>query len=260
MRRGIKGEKSKGFSYSLSQKVLSLKFSGKKADRNLGGLYPLHPIAMYLRLLAILILLTSCIISRGVFHTVKEGETLWRICRTYGVDIQEVAEMNNIKNPSELRAGTRIFIPGVTRVRKVVPYKRTHQREEIKKVVVEKGRFSWPLRGKITSSYGMRGWTKHDGIDIQAPRGSPIRAAGDGEVVYSDSGIRGYGNVIIIKHRDDFYTVYAHNELNLVKKGDRVKRGDIIAKVGNTGNATGYHLHFEVRKGKKPRNPLFFLP
>ncbi len=99
----------------------------------------------------------------------------------------------------------------------------------------------------------------HDGIDIAAKAGTPIRAAGDGKVVFS-SRLGGYGNTIIIRNADNFFTTYAHNKRNLAKKGQNVKKGDLIANVGATGNASGAHCHFEIRHRQKARNPLFFLP
>ena len=226
-------------------------------------LLKLTRISVFLLLLA----LTGCLAAgRGVVHTVGRGETLWRICQTYGVDMQEVAELNNIKDPTEIRAGKRIFIPGVRRTRKVEPYTLTdntagkYDEKYDDKIVYEKNRFSWPLSGEIISEYGMRDGTHHDGIDIKAPEGSPVKAAGSGKVVFSEEGMRGYGNIIILKHSDDFFTVYAHNKENLVKNGDDVTKGDVIAEVGDTGNASVCHLHFEVRQGKKVRNPIFFLP
>jgi murein DD-endopeptidase MepM/ murein hydrolase activator NlpD len=147
----------------------------------------------------------------------------------------------------------------------VLPYappyaKRTGPPIKAEKVVIEKGRFSWPLRGKVVSRFGMRKGTMHDGIDVAAPRGTAVKAADEGEVVFSKKGMRGYGNIVIIKHKGNLYTVYAHNEANLVRAGEKVRKGKRIAKVGKSGNATGYHLHFEVRAGAKPTNPLFYLP
>ena len=207
------------------------------------------------------ILLSGCFGGRGVYHTVGRGETLWRISKTYGVDIQDVAEINNIKDPTGIEAGSRIFIPGVSRVRKVVPYGgKPGEKEKEDRIVVEHDRFSWPVKGEIISQFGPRSGARHDGIDIKAEEGAAIKAAAPGTVVYSSSDMRGYGNIIIIKHKDDFYTVYAHNKENLVKPGDNVEKGATIGSVGDSGNAKGCHLHFEVREGKKVRNPLFFLP
>ncbi len=209
-------------------------------------------------------LFAGCAPSRGVYHTVRKGETLWRISYTYGIDIQDLAEVNNIKDPARIKAGQRLYIPGASSVKKVSPpgYEkgRSHRKGGPRKVVIEKGRFIWPLKGKVISGFGMRGDTMHDGIDIAAPKGTPIRAADGGRVVYSNDGMRGYGNVIIISHSGDFFTVYAHNDRNIVKEGEIVKKGAAIATVGSSGNASTPHLHFEIRHGKKTRNPLFFLP
>lgn len=200
--------------------------------------------------------------GQGVYHTVGRGETLWRICHTYGVDLQEVAELNNIRNPAEIESGSKVFIPGVSKVRKVVPYSAPASVEKDRdgRIVIDKERFSWPIRGEIISQYGVRSGSRHDGIDIKAEDGAPVKAADDGKAVYVNSEMRGYGNIVILHHKDDFYTVYAHNRENLIREGDNVTKGDVIAKVGNTGNASTAHLHFEVRQGKNVRNPLFFLP
>jgi lipoprotein NlpD len=100
----------------------------------------------------------------------------------------------------------------------------------------------------------------HDGIDIGAKEGTPVYAAAAGEVVYSDQRLSGYGKLIIVRHSQDMFTAYAHNQRNLVRKGDRVKKGDVIARVGKTGRASGSHLHFEVRRGSTPVDPLAYLP
>lgn len=248
--------------------------------------------ASLIRIFIILMLLApaNCLAGRkGVFHRVRPGETLWRISYTYGVDMQDVAEINNIKDPEEIKAGKRLFIPGAKKALKVpkaIPpqavetaakaetTEKVETAEAVEKVetakpapvnyepgiALDKERFAWPLEGKIISEFGMRHGVHHDGIDIKAPAGTPVTAADDGEVVFSDSDMRGYGNVVIIKHRDDFFTVYSHNKENLVDVGDNVTKGEVIAEVGSTGNATTAHLHFEVRQGKKVRNPSFFLP
>ena len=211
--------------------------------------------------------IAGCGVKIGVYHTVGQGETLWRIAKTYGVELQEVAELNNIQNSRQIRDGQRIFIPGVARARKVEPYflpkgkgSSTQRRAREGKIRVEKGIFSWPLKGKILSPFGVRNGRRHNGIDIKARKGVKIRASADSETVYSGNKISEYGNMVILKHSDNFFTIYAHNSRNLARVSENVKSGDVIALVGNTGNASGYHLHFEIRSGKKRRNPLFFLP
>jgi len=124
------------------------------------------------------------------------------------------------------------------------------------------GDFIWPIKDdfKISSNYGWRSNKKfHDGIDLTAKQGTKIIASRSGKVIYSDQRIGGYGNMVIISHPDKMYTVYAHNEKNLVKYGDLVKQGEDIAIIGNTGRSTGVHLHFEIRKGKHSINPLKYL-
>jgi len=121
------------------------------------------------------------------------------------------------------------------------------------------GPFLWPASGTVSSSFGPRGNAHHDGIDIAAPEGTPVRAALDGTVAYVGV-LRGYGKVVILAHQDGLTTVYAHHSRNLVKHGARVRRGAVIAFVGQTGRTTGPNLHFEVRKDNRARDPMAFLP
>ena len=216
----------------------------------------------------------------GVYHKVGKGETLWRISKTYGVDIQDVAELNDIRDLTEIKAGRLIYIPGASRLKKINIYVPPRSKEApvesaVKdreaehsldgaepdgSIVLQRDRFLWPVEGKVISGFGMRKGAKHGGIDIKAAEGVPVRAADTGVVAYLDSDMRGYGKIVILKHADEFFTVYAHNKENLVKMGDVIEKGQLIATVGATGNATTSHLHFEVRHGKIVRNPLFFLP
>ena len=130
-------------------------------------------------------------------------------------------------------------------------------------VIGTRGAVPWPLatvRIVIGSPFGTRDGRPHEGIDLPAPVGTPVFAAADGQVAYAGNGIRGYGNLVVIKHPGDLLTVYAHNSLLLVAQGQPVRAGDRIALVGQSGRATGPHLHFEVRTGQIPRNPMSFLP
>jgi lipoprotein NlpD len=117
---------------------------------------------------------------------------------------------------------------------------------------------AWPTLGVLISGFGERDRDRHDGIDLAAPEGTPVRAAEQGTVLFAGEQ-RGYGKLVLLAHGGDLVTVYAHNAKNLVKKGERVSRGEQIARVGHTGNATGPHLHFEVRVGARARDPLGFL-
>ncbi|MFO8055889.1 MAG: M23 family metallopeptidase [bacterium] len=200
--------------------------------------------------------------GKGVYHTVKKGQTLWRICHTYGADIKEVSRVNRISDPGRLSVGQKIWIPGAEGV-KTVPRASPGSgggRRDQNSPPTKHVDLLFPVPGgKVSSGYGNRDGRMHEGIDISAPRGSRVVAADDGKVVYSDDTIRGYGNMIIIKHAGNISTVYAHNSRNLVGTGEIVKRGQKIAEVGKTGRATGCHLHFEVRVGEKPADPGYYL-
>ncbi len=121
--------------------------------------------------------------------------------------------------------------------------------------------FIWPVQSaSVSSGFGKRRRDFHEGIDIRGNRGAPILAARAGKVIYSSRKIRGYGNMIVIRHDGDFSTVYAHNKSNTVRVGDVVEQGDVIGYVGSTGKSTGPHVHFEVRKGEVAVDPLNYLP
>jgi murein DD-endopeptidase MepM/ murein hydrolase activator NlpD len=122
-----------------------------------------------------------------------------------------------------------------------------------------RGTFSWPADGQISSAFGRRGKTNHDGIDIAAPEGTPVHAAADGSVIFTGN-LRGYGKVVILEHRPGLTTVYAHLQETRVEVGARVKRGDMIASLGQTGKTTGPNLHFEVRRHNVAKDPIAFLP
>jgi murein DD-endopeptidase MepM/ murein hydrolase activator NlpD len=120
--------------------------------------------------------------------------------------------------------------------------------------------FIWPLINRITSRFGPRGRRIHKGIDIAAPSYHEVVAAADGEVIYAARSRKGLGNSVALKHDDDYTTVYGHGVVILVKEGDTVRRGEPILGVGNTGRSTGNHLHFEIRKGGVPVDPLPLMP
>jgi len=197
----------------------------------------------------------------GVYHVVEKHQTLYRICKTYGVDIKEVASINRIIDHSKIRVGQRIFIPGASRVLKVDIYIEDVVEESVpqEKVAYKKANFIWPVEGKMSDGFDETESNRHTGIDLSTSAGTPIKASGPGKVIYSSNTIRGYGNLIILRHSEEYVTIYAHNEVNLVEEGDWVERGQIIGRVGQTGRATGPHLHFEIRKNNKSVDPLLFL-
>ena len=202
----------------------------------------------------------------GIYHTVQAGENLYRIGKVYDVSHEELARVNKLRHADQIRAGQKIFIPGAGRQLPVdvitpgepapdagqeTPARPSQDASEQK--------FIWPISGTINSRFGPRGSSFHDGIDIAAPEGTPIRAIESGDVIYSDH-LRGYGNMIIIRHADGFASVYAHNEKNLVREGQPVSRGETIARVGSTGRVTGPHLHFEIRRHNRAQDPLSYMP
>jgi murein DD-endopeptidase MepM/ murein hydrolase activator NlpD len=120
--------------------------------------------------------------------------------------------------------------------------------------------FRWPVRGKVITSYGAKTNGKsNDGINLAVPEGTPVKAAEDGVVAYSGNELKGYGNLVLIRHTNGYVTAYAHASELLVKRGDTIKRGQIIAKSGQSGEVGSPQLHFEIRKGSSPVDPLQFL-
>ncbi|GMR04568.1 MAG: hypothetical protein BMS9Abin23_0466 [Thermodesulfobacteriota bacterium] len=219
------------------------------------------PFKKIIFITAFLFLFSACAARGGVVHTVGKGETLWRICRTYDVDIERVIRANHIKDPTAIKTGKRIYIPGARKVLKVTPYVREASiAADIKAAQRYRKKFLWPVKGRVLRKFGPRdGGVYNDGIDINIKKKTPVKASHNGRVIYVDDSFRAYGNIIIIKHAEDFYTIYAHNKQNIVTRGDSVSKGEVIATAGREGPGDGY-LHFEVRKGKTPLDPLFFLP
>ncbi len=213
--------------------------------------------------------------SDGIYHPVQKGQTLYAIAKAYGVSVEELQQSNGIREPSELDVGHHLWIPNADRIVRVAPTvpvvskapapkkKKSKAKGKTvtkKKTAATKRKLMWPVKGGVlTSRFGTRNGKNHHGIDIGARRGTPIRAANEGKVEFSGWGPTGYGLMIIIKHPGNLTTVYAHNSRNLVKKGSKVKRGQMIARVGKTGRASGPHVHFEVRNDTHPKNPFLYL-
>lgn len=203
--------------------------------------------------------------SGGVCHTVRKGETLWRISKTYGVSMNEIMEANGLTS-YDLAVDQKLLIPGATSV--LVVRLPAERRDDRPRGAASK-KLSWPLAGRgrssVTSGFGPRkspgagGSTFHKGIDIDGAREERVLAAAAGEVVYAGR-MSGFGNVVMIDHGDRLITVYGHLSRAIVKLEDRVARGQPIGYVGSTGSATGSHLHFEVRYKGVSVDPLDYLP
>jgi murein DD-endopeptidase MepM/ murein hydrolase activator NlpD len=230
----------------------------------------------------------------GAVHVVKKGETIYRIARTYGIEARDLMDANDLSDPRQLRQGMELFVPGARRPLDVPPLapgtaaepedaperaEPTHPEPPqparqpaptaaappaaeppppSRRSRAERGRLRWPVKGLLYSRFGMRQGQRHDGIDVAAPEGAPVTAAADGTVVYAGQQ-SGYGHVVILRHPGGLLTLYAHNAKVLVAEGSRVRAGEAIARVGQSGSTTGPHLHFEVREGTRPRDPLLYL-
>ena len=207
--------------------------------------------------------------QRGVYHTVQKGQTLHFIARAYNVNLDRLKRINGVYDPSRLQIGTRLWIPGARQVLNIdsninkqtlAKNKKKRKRALNNGIKAIKGFLIWPVKGQLTSRFGNRSGRHHDGIDIGARKGTSIVAAAEGKVMFAGWGPTGYGLMIIIKHKNDLTTVYAHNSHVHIYKNQMVKKGQKIASVGSTGRSTGPHLHFEVRNDSLPMNPLNYLP
>jgi len=196
----------------------------------------------------------------GIHHLVLPGQTMWRIARTYGLSVDRLAAANRIERPEQLSAGTRLFVPGARQPLDVplVPGVAT---AEVPAEIVARVKWTWPVPyGGVVSRFGeVRGNRLHEGVDIDGRRGEPVLAISSGVVVYSGSGMRGYGKTVIVDHGEGLSSLYAHNSALLVGEGDRVRSGQRIARVGDTGKTTGEHCHLEIRHNQIPVDPLRYV-
>lgn len=201
--------------------------------------------------------------THGIYHVVQRGENLYRIGKAYGIDYRDLARHNRLDDPARIQVGQKIFVPEATRplpVEIISPRFAETREPAPREFPPGDTPLRWPMRqGTLSSSFGSRDGSFHDGIDIAAPEGTAVYAARDGRVIYSDR-IPGYGNIVIVAHEQGLSTVYAHNLQNDVSAGDLVRQGQQVSRVGRTGRTTGANLHFEVRQQNVARNPLYYLP
>lgn len=208
----------------------------------------------------------------GRWVVIKPGDTLWGLAQRYGTSVEAIDRANDDLDPRALRVGQKVWIPKGRGGAKVAsrgggggshPATLERRPDDGQCGVLAKRdglAFDWPVLGRLTSPYGGRDGRPHDGIDLAADEGTPIHAAEAGRVVYEGDDLGDYGRVLIVKHEGRWATVYAHNRKNLVDEGDFVEKGDVIAEVGDTGNASAPHLHFEVRRSNAPKDPQTCLP
>lgn len=210
-------------------------------------------------------------------HVVVRGDTLYGISRQYGVDVSTLARVNRVLPPYRIDVGQRLRLPDATGPSQVAtrvavqrpatgpptaaPRPAAKPRVRVPPPPAKQGGgFAWPLRGKVLSRFGPKqGGLHNDGINIAAPKGTPIRAAENGIVAYAGNELRGFGNLLLIRHSGGWITAYAHADALLVRRGDKINKGQVVARVGATGNVVSPQLHFEIRKGKQAVNPLRHL-
>jgi murein DD-endopeptidase MepM/ murein hydrolase activator NlpD len=196
----------------------------------------------------------------GRWVSAVQGDTADALARKHGAPVDDVAELNDVDPETPIAPGTRVFIPRWGKeVAPRAPGAARPRAPPLPRRALATFRLSWPVSGTVSSRFGPRSGRMHEGIDIVSLEGTPVRAAAAGEVVYSGNKLRGFGNLVILLHEGRFLTVYAHNRENLVRERTYVDRGQVIAHVGSTGHSTAPHLHFEVRLGDVPKDPLEFL-
>ncbi|HET7560171.1 MAG TPA: M23 family metallopeptidase, partial [Limnochordia bacterium] len=187
----------------------------------------------------------------GVLYRVQPGDSLWRIATDYGLSVGSIEDANGLGDNDTLRIGQQLLLPGAQAVavrRMALVDGSNHLRRA----------FSWPVRGPISSPFGVRWGRMHEGIDIAVNTGTPVRAAASGRVEVA-GWVSGYGYAIYLDNGHGVGTRYGHNSRLLVRVGQRVERGQVIALSGNTGNSTGPHVHFEIRFNGRPVNPLSYV-
>jgi len=191
---------------------------------------------------------------------VRKGDCLSKIAERLNINVKDLVSWNNLKNPEIIHPGQILVLKNNTEYSKNL----SENKKNITQLQYEQ-EFIWPTINKnINSDYGMRSdpftgkMDFHPAIDIAGRVGDPVFAVKDGTVIFTGKR-NGYGNMIILRHNNEIFSVYAHNSINLVRNGQNIKQGQIIAKIGSTGKSTAPHLHFEIRKNIKPLNPLYFL-
>jgi murein DD-endopeptidase MepM/ murein hydrolase activator NlpD len=235
--------------------------------------------------------------AHGV-HFVNRGDTLMSISRHNHIPVAELARANGLQPSTKLKVGMKISVPtksaavaaqpvAVAAAPLAAPAPEVHAAatpagpvqkvnlavatETPEAAVIKPAvkaadatgalpTFRWPVRGRVIAAYGAKTNGKsNDGINVAVPEGTPVKAAEDGVVAYSGNELKGYGNLILVRHANGYVTAYAHASELLVKRGDTIKRGQVIAKSGQSGEAASPQLHFEIRKGSTPVDPLHFL-
>lgn len=215
-------------------------------------------------------------------YTVERGDSLYKISRKYGVDMRALAQKNSLQEPYTIFPGQKLLVPLAYATASAAPPPSASspsssqpRRGPSSTTPVASSpppvappapparagsRFVWPAEGKILARFGPSGKGLHnDGINIGVARGTSVKAAENGVVAYSGNELQGFGNLLLVKHADGWMSAYAHNDELLVKRGDQVKRGQVISRAGSSGNVRSPQVHFELRRGTKAVDPLKYL-
>lgn len=230
-------------------------------------------------------------------YTVAQGDSVYAIARRFKVKPADLQSANNIADPTKVRPGTVLKVPGepgavaAQPVAQPAPIARAPATGGPRPTIINSqpaaepqrvaavnppiqtdvpptaaadtpkasgtGRFRWPVKGKVIANFGTRPDSTHnDGINIAVPAGTEVLAAENGVVAYAGNELKGYGNLVLVRHENNWVSAYAHNDTLLVKRGDKVKRGQPIARAGNSGAVDQPQVHFELRQGSKPVDPM----
>lgn len=211
--------------------------------------------------------------SSDKLHTVSAGDTLYNIAGRYGTDVERVRARNNLKRDEPLFIGQKLTIPegqgfstqaeessAMTAAKTQSIAYIANQPRAMRGLETGMNHFSWPIRGRLISTYGSKiNGVYNDGINIEADRGMPVLAAEGGEVVHIGQSLESYGNLVLVRHKFDYITAYAHLEDVLVTKGQKIEKGQPVGTVGSSGSVSKPQVHFQIRRGKRSVDPLNHL-
>lgn len=199
------------------------------------------------------------------YHTVLHGDSIYSVSRDYNMNMDKLIRLNNLQKPYSIFTGQKLRIATTSAsVKRSRRHKSTRKKKSSKNVVVKhfksSNKFAWPIKGKVVSTFGAKkGGLYNDGINIKASKGALVKASESGVVAYVGNELKGYGNLVIIKHSSSWITAYAHLNSLSVKRGQRVQKGAAVGTVGMTGNVDSPQLYFGLRKGRDALNPLKYL-
>lgn len=218
-------------------------------------------------------------------HVVRSGETISLIAARYNIDPPSLLLLNRLSDPRALKAGEVLTLPPANQPRQTAAASpsrspattpsstrseptRTTSNTAVetttsseRSVSIRSARFDWPIEGRILSRFGPKTQgLRNDGVNIAASEGDPVKAAASGRVVYAGNELAGYGELVLVEHEGGWITAYAHNSRLEVAEGQSVSRGQVIARAGATGSVDSPQVHFEVRRGVDPVDPMDYLP